>query len=84
LTAPVARRTWGPIPSRPRWRGEGRGEGRAGLVGGLTHRRVYALPLDGWPFEAGERDVAYPRLALLSEGGERWRDYAPPFGEVSF
>ncbi|WP_164835683.1 hypothetical protein [Thermus tenuipuniceus] len=53
-------------------------------MGGLTHRRVYALPLDGWPFEAGERDVAYPRLALLSEGGERWRDYAPPFGEVSF
>ncbi|WP_460309473.1 hypothetical protein [Thermus brockianus] len=49
-----------------------------------VERRVYGPPLDGWPFEAGERDVAYPRLALLSEGGERWRDYAPPFGEVSF
>ena len=84
MTAPVARRTWGPIPARPQWRGERRGEGGLGLGAALRHRRLYAPPLDGWPFEGGERDVSYPRLALTGEGAERWRDYAPPFGEVSF
>lgn len=82
MTAPVARRTWGPIPARPVWWGEGRGEGQAVLGTLPGQRRVYAPPLDSWPFEGGERDVAWARLRLEGDGQERWRGYAPPFGEV--
>lgn len=84
MERPVSRRTWGAIARRPRWMGRAQVPAGAGLGSGFAPREVYGPPLDGWPFEGGERIYARLSLAIRGVGGERWRGYSPPFGEVDW